>query len=122
LLSVVGIIYIAMFITQCKNDTNTPDTSEMTLTVTAERFEKDLFTIDNHNPGKGISAIKKKYGNFFNLYTNQITAIGSTDSVLMTERLLGFINDSNFRIIYNDCEKLYSDFSRQNSALTEAFR
>jgi hypothetical protein len=122
LLGLSGLIYITLFISGCWSDSEKPDTSKMSLIINADRFEKDLFSIDSKNPGGGISAIRKKYGNFFNLYTNQITSLGSPDSVLMAEKIVSFISDSNFYTIYTDCEKLYNDFSEKNAELTEAFR
>ncbi len=114
--------YILLCISGCKQENDIPDVSSMSLTINAERFEKDLFGINAAEPAQGVEALKNKYGNFFNLFSYQITSIGSPDSALMAGHLLSFITDTNFRSIYNDCEKQYGDFSEKNAGLTKAFR
>ena len=121
-LSFAGLIYVSLCISGCKQEGDRPDISGMSLNINADRFEKDLFGIDTLNTGEGIRFLKKKYGNFFNLFAHQITAIGTPDSIQMAERFNSFINDSGFRTIYRDCEKLYNDFSEKNKAFTNAFR
>ena len=82
-------------------------------------FEKDLFSIDTQNPGDGISALKKKYGNFFNLFAD------SDHFNRFTGFCVNGLNDlfHSLRIQISvpfiiDCEKLYADFSEKNKALT----
>ena len=116
------IIYIALFIAGCRQNDNRPDISGMSLKIHANRFEKDLFAIDDNNVSEGIRLMKKKYGNFFNLFAYQITSLGTPDSVLMIEHFRSFISDTNFRHIYLDCEKMYGDFSKQDAEFTNAFR
>ena len=115
-------VIILTCISGCSKDSDKPDISEIQLTVNADRFERDLFNLNSKPEGKGIVFLKEKYGNFFNLFAYQITSLGSGDSVLIEERFRSFINDSNFRAIYNDCEKLFGNFDEKNEDLTKAFR
>ncbi len=117
-----GLIYMVLFITGCKHVNDRPDISTITFEIKAHRFEKDMFGLDSLNFEKEFNNLKMKYGNFFNLFSFQITSIGSPDSSLMIDHYRSFINDSNFRNIYLDCEKLYGNFNKKNADFTEAFR
>ena len=117
---IIALTFILSCLISCNRDVDKPDISTINLSINADRFEKDLFGL-NSNSG-GINFLKNKYGNFFNLFAYQITSLGSGDSVLVEERFRSFISDSNFRAIYNDCEKLYVDFNEKNEDLSKAFR
>jgi gliding motility-associated lipoprotein GldB len=116
------IIYILLFIHGCKCKNDKPDIDGISLNIQLNRFEKDLFSIDTVNIIQSISLLLNKYGNFFNLFAFQITALGSSDSILMAEHFRNFVTDSNFRAIYQDCNKLFSDFSDKEKELTKAFQ
>ncbi len=107
-------------ISGCIGDKNKPDVSDISLEIKADRFEQDLF--DAGSPDGKVGFLKNKYGNFFDLFVYQITSLGSPDSALTEQRINEFINDTNFRGIYNDCEKLFGDFTKENEQLTGAFK
>jgi hypothetical protein len=113
---------LVMSIWACKNGKNEADISGITLNIRADRFEKDLFELDSLHKNNELKFLKDKYGNFFNLFAFQITSLGSADSILMLQRIEEFINDTNFKRIYNDCENLFGDFSEENTKLSKAFR
>ena len=115
-------IFLYIFWEGCKPEKKGPDISGISLSINADRFEKDLFNTDSIHSDQGLGYLKNKYGNFFNLFAFQITSLGSQDSILMAEKFSSFINDSNFRNIYKDCENIYGDFSTKNAGLTKAFR
>lgn len=116
------LFYMMLLITGCQCNSDRPDVSNQSLLVNADRFEKDLFGIDGKNASGEIEKLNKKYGDFFNLFAFQITSLGSRDSALMTENFVNFVTDSNFRSVYDDCEKLYENFQGYNEKLTQAFR
>ncbi len=109
-----------LFISGCKSDK--PDISEIPVNITTERFEQDLFGDNSQMIGEKIHALKKKYDGFLDLYLFQITTIGSPDSSLMNDRLAGFISDTNFRNIYNECEKRFKSFTETEKGLADAFK
>ncbi len=120
--SILLTIFLLTGIGGCKSKKEGPEVSDIQLNIKAERFEQDLFSFDTAPKGDKTRFLKNKYGNFFDLYVYQITTLGSPDSVLMSQHINDFINDTNFRSIYNDCEKMYGDFNEQNAGLTSAFK
>jgi hypothetical protein len=99
-----------------------PDVSGVPVTIQADRFEKDLFSIDTGDISVGLAGLKGKYGSFSDLFLYQVTTIGSKDTALMYDRLRGFITDSNFLAIYHDCEEAFGNFDRKDEEFTKAFR
>lgn len=116
------VIYTVMLITACTSKTKHPDVSALSTTVKVERFEVDLFSMDTLHPATAIAQLKAKYGDFFDLYMFRITSLGSPDSILLQQRLLSFIKDTNFRAVAGDCAKTFGDFSQQKEELTTAFK
>ena len=116
------VIYSMMFITSCSLDTKKPNVSEITVDLTVNRFENDLFEMDIMHPDMSISTLKQKYGDFFDLYMFQITSLGVQDSILMRDRIMSFVQDTNFRAVYRDCKKEFGDFAVETKALKNAFQ
>jgi hypothetical protein len=117
-----AIIYMLLFISSCKTDSNKPDVSAIPVTVKIDRFEKDLFALDPADLPTGISRLKNKYGDFLNLFLYQVTAIGSRDSALLYDHLNGFLSDTNFLAISRDCDKMYPSLNDKEEEFTKAFR
>lgn len=116
-----ALIYIVLFITSCYPD-DTPDISDIAVTVNVDRFEQDLFSINPADIPGGLNLMQNKYGNFLNLFLFRVTGIGSKDTALMNDRLKGFLTDTNFVAIFRDSEKMYASFGNKEKEFTEAFR
>ena len=119
---IVLVIYTMVLITSCKQHSKTPDVTSVPVELTLNRFEIDLFQIDIHQPAESIAKLKAKYGHFFDLYLFQITSLGSAESSIIQERLLSFVQDTNFRKVFIDCQKTFGDFSGEKIGLTKAFQ
>jgi len=112
-----------MLITAChrgKEEKKRVDVSQIQLTIKADRFEEDIFNLCNQ-PGF-IGRLKSKYGNFFDLYCNNLTSIFTLDTLLLKERLRAFTSDSGIVVLYKESQRLYKDFSPVEKELTDAFR
>lgn len=118
----LSLIYILMLISACTNNTPRPDVSSFSNELKVERFEADLFGMDTLHPAEAIAKLKAQYGNFFDLYMFRITSLGSRDSLLMQQRILSFVTDTNFRNVANDISKTFGDFSEEKEQLTQAFK
>ncbi len=119
--SILTIIYIIMF-TSCTQNTPKPDVSAFSTELKVQRFESDLFGMDTLLPAEAITKLKTEYGDFFNLYMFRITSLGAQDSLLMQQRILSFITDTNFRNVAMEIKKTFGDFSEEKEALTQAFK
>ena len=115
-------IYMFVFITSCSNDVKKPDVSTVPVELKVQRFENDLFALDTLHPDVSIAGLRKSYGSFYDLFMYRITTLGTRDSLLTQEHLLSFVKDTNFRNIYNECEKQFGTFESQKAELAQAFK
>ena len=116
------ISYTMILLNGCTCNNQKPDISNINLTINADRFERDLFGIDVQNAQTGVERLSRKYGNFFNLFSYQVTTLGSKDSIQLVKNYVSFLSDTNFRNIYTDCETQFGDFAKYNDELTSSFR
>src|SRR6185503_2495746 len=111
------LMYTTLLITGCSQEHKHIDVSGIPVTIKAERFEKDLVThVDN------IAYLRSRYTGFFELFTNQLVQMGTTDTLLLKSRLIDFVGDSDIVNIYSDVEKMYTDLSLTDEQLTDGFR
>lgn len=111
------VFYIFLFVISCNRDKKGVDVSEINLSVTADRFEQDL--ADNI---QNISFLRQKYGSFFDLFTYQLIQMGAPDTNLLKSRLSDFVHDPDITNILSDTKGMYTDISKLNRELTDAFR
>jgi gliding motility-associated lipoprotein GldB len=109
----VSIIHIQ----SCKTDNKTADVSEISVSLSAQRFEVDLATHTDD-----VSFLQNRYGSFFDLFVHQIVPFRFTDSSSLKPMLKDFVNDADIKNIYADAQTIYSDFSLQDKKISEAFR
>lgn len=78
--------------------------------IEAKRFERDLFS-DSLLHGSRQAFLRAKYGSYFDLFVWQLTRLGDPDSIRLEQNLTEFVSDTNFRSVYQACEKEFPDFS-----------
>jgi hypothetical protein len=83
-------IYTILFISGCTCNPPEADVSSMHIDKVIQRFDSDIFT-----HGNDINVLKKKYGNFFNRYVNDIVRI-NRDSAAFAADFRHFLADPDF--------------------------
>lgn len=89
---------------QAGNSRNRPDdkiNKKDNIQLVFERFEKDLFQVTKESFKEDTARLRKKYGNFLEIYAKNITRLGGIKSPMFKESLLGFINNPDIRSLYN---------------------
>ena len=115
------VIYTIVLISGCDQNTQKPEISAVTTELKLQRFEADLFGMDVTQPATAISKLKAEYGDFFDLYMFRITSLGTPDSIMMQERIVSFVSDTNFRAVAEDIRKTFGDFEAEKEQLSQAF-
>ena len=111
-------VYTLMLISSCKQNSNQVDVAGISLEVSAERFDQDLFS----TKGETVSFLKNKYGNFFDLFCFKLTETGSADTLILKKRLRDFTSDADLVEIFSSSGKFYHDLTPVNLQLTDAFK
>ncbi len=121
-LAALLVIYTIVLISACDRNSQKPDISTVSTELKFQRFESDLFGIDINHPAEEISKLRATYGDFFDLYMFRVTTLGSNDSLLMQQRIVSFVSDTNFRAVAADINKTFGDFAAEKEKLTQAFK
>lgn len=90
--------------------------------ISIHRFDRDVFALDTNNIASGIPNLEKKYGSFFNLYTQHIMQLGSIDSASFIPTFRLFLTDSVFRNVYQESLTVFDDVSEIEKKITVAFQ
>jgi len=62
-----------------------------------QRFEQDLFDIPTDSIWQYVPMMEEKYGNFFELFNQQIIRIGGTNQINYNEKLASFLTDPDIQ-------------------------
>ena len=120
-----GILSIVLFYHSCTcSNRNTKEENgkkiEKTL-IKIHRFEKDLFSINLDSVSSSISKLRKKYGEFFDIYNYKIIQLGSFKDPKYPEELKQFITDYYMTLDYNRVMEVFPDVKDIQKELNLAF-
>jgi len=113
---------IALGISGCRNMPLDVDISEIDLNIELERFDRDLFEMDQNNMDAGISNMYSKYGDFFDVFNVHVINIGLASSRRYSSYLSMFINDPLNREVYEYTNSIFSTTADIESHLSNGFR
>jgi hypothetical protein len=123
-----SLIKIALFsvllvplLTSCKKNHYRINTSSIDVRVEIRRLEKDLFTLNPESVNAALPDLKKKYGEFLQLFSYVINT-GDINDPSFGDFLLRFCTDKLNNEVYASVMKQYSDISGIERDLREAFR
>jgi len=114
------VCFLSGIINSCKNK-SAPDISEIITELKINRLEKDLFSASSDNLDSHISFLKKKYGQFFDLYNHRIITIGGSEKKEYPDNLNQFLNDDVIKQIYNESIEIFPELENIREDLDLAF-
>jgi gliding motility-associated lipoprotein GldB len=107
----------------CNNGKKLPDVSNIPMSVSLNRFDSALFTIDTNNVREGISHLYNKYPVFLPIYITDIMNLGAfKDSVNVPSQLRMFLTTPDFIKLEAAVQEKYKDPAAVTRQLEEAFR
>lgn len=111
IISVLSIFFLSFFIQACEPTSKKLGKSKSASDVDIEikRFEKDLFYMNQEQIDTNILFLKKKYGEFYNVYFLQIMGLGTDKNSGFKYILSDFINNTDFKTLVKDCDSIYNE-------------
>lgn len=111
-----------LFFIACHSSKQTPDISEIDVSLKLRRFEQDFFTIDSNRSMEGLQKLRVQYPDFLPLFTENILGVGpfSDTNQLLARGTQRFLHIS--QSLYDTVQIVFNDFSAQEKELTTAFR
>ncbi len=117
----VFILFMGVLLSGCRRNPADVDVSDIDVTVTIRRFEKDLFTPPPDSVIAHVPQLQKEYGIFFKRFVRLLN-IGRPGTVMFNELLKVFLSDNLNREVYQKVLNVYPDLHGLEEALTGAFR
>ena len=122
------LLVVLTFFAGCKSEKrdDLPDVSSISpIKLKIRRFEQDLFKLDTLKIASELPFLKSKYGEFANIFFDQI--LNSTSAELAPQGeaayVKGFITHPAVRKLYDTCQILYPQLPETTiSQLEEAMR
>jgi hypothetical protein len=90
--------------------------------LSIQRFEKDLFSLDFEQIRDTLPYLKKKYGEFLDIFDYKVVRIGSTDNPSYPDLLKGFITDYYMYEDYMKVSKTFPNLNDLQTTLTRSFK
>jgi len=109
-------------VTGCNRNPLDVDISGIDANVKLERFERDLFEMDQDTMNSAIGALYRSYGDFFDVFNVHVISIGLASSRRYPSYLSMFINDPTNREVYDYTEGVFKSTTDIESGLTNGFR
>lgn len=119
---VILLITFSLFTVSCKRNKFDVNVSNIKVNLQINRFDKELFSINNDSLDYYIPKLGKKYGNFFRLFNYKIINIGGTNNRNYSEYLQDFLTDFTITQVYKKTEKTFPNIDFIKDDLTKAFK
>ena len=104
-------------ISSCSHSKKDVDVSDVKINFQFHRFEQDLFAMDKNAIATELPQMRKKYGNFFERFNENMIQIGNSSRADYPVNISNFLNDAAIIAVYKDVQKEYSN----TDALQEDF-
>lgn len=98
------------------------DVSHINITVTVDRFDKELQQVREGDPYPKLETINKKYNEFFDVYNSDIIGIGGFENSSYLTYLETFLNDYSVKQATKEVSVVFKDMSTIETDLTSGFK
>lgn len=124
--SALKVICVLVLISSCRSCENDPridvDISEIPFEVKIQRLDKDVFEKNPDSLLPKITALRKQYGAFFDVYCRDIINMQSANDTALAVGLKNFVTNPDISEIYKETQKIYPELSFLENDLTDAFK
>lgn len=121
-LSFISLSFILLLLACGDDNPLKVDTSNITLELKVNRFEKEFFEADKYKLKELNQRWIQQYGILYESFVYDMLNEGSVHEPMIVYRLERFLNDSGMQNLYHEIDSTFSDFSSYKTDLTEAFK
>lgn len=113
---------IALMVAGCRSNPLDVDISGVDVNIELERFDRDLFEMDQDTMDGAIGALYKCYDDFFDVFNVHVINIGQASSRRYSSYLSMFINDPTNREVFEYTNQIFASTTEIEAGLTSGFR
>lgn len=105
----------------CQRNARYKKFTDKKIELSVERLETKMFSADPAHSDSLADIMKQQFGVFFDLYTRQITNIGSIHHPFFYQSFQSFITDYHNYQIYSRVREVFPDLGKLTKDLNQAF-
>jgi len=113
---------IAMVAAGCRSNPLDVDISGIHANIELERFDRDLFEMDQDTMDGAIGALYRRYDDFYDVFNVHVINIGQASSRRYASYLSMFINDPTNREVFEYTNQIFDSATEIEAGLTNGFR
>jgi hypothetical protein len=119
-LIIAGLLFFSVFVS-CNNSDKIPDVSNIKITLTTQRFERELFALDSVGFAANLDKLIAKYPSFGE---NYIYRIMGADPKWSGDTVATYIHNftNAYRSIFDSCQVVFKDFTPYENDIKKAFQ
>ena len=116
------LFFVLFTLNSCNNNPYYIDVSHINIELHWNRFEMDLFQLNEVNFDEKNAIISKQYSDFYHLFTRNIINIGDVNNLAFEQNLLSFIKDPSINEVYQLTVEKYGDITDIKDELKQGFK
>lgn len=120
--TLIFITGIALLLCGCRHNSLEVDISGIDLKMKLERFDRDLFDMDQGAMNSSIDKLYRQYDDFFDVFNVHVISIGQASSRSYSSYLSMFINDPTNREVYDYTNEVFASTAKIEDELSDGFR
>ncbi|MEJ7778282.1 MAG: gliding motility lipoprotein GldB [Daejeonella sp.] len=118
----IYLFFFICFVAVSCNNKKGPDVSHIKLTISIERFDKELDSLKPSNLASKTSQLRKEYTWFYDDYMEQMIKAGPASDPAYLNNLAAILQNEDYLELKSSVEKSFPDMKTQQNELTEAFK
>lgn len=109
-----------LFITSCEESRWDVDVSDVVYNDRIQRLDEAVFDLGSEE--NGLIKLRDVYGEFLDIYLEEIMRVGPVDNPMTGPLLSQFTSDPNWRVLQNDIEKIHPNMDVESKSLGLALK
>jgi hypothetical protein len=120
--TLAGVMLVTLTLSSCFQKEKGPNVDKVDVKLDFRRFDQELMMLDMTKIKDTLPVMQKRYGSFFEIFNNQIIAIGSSYDPGYPTFLNRFITDYTVTTVYQEVKKKFTNLDSLKNRLTVGFK
>ena len=115
-------IAASALLTACNRPKRAADIDNIDLSVTIERFDSALWTMDRHNLAEAVVRLDSAFPDITPVYLEHVVEFGAVGDTITVHNLQKFFADTAVAQLYTETQARFANLGDYEKTLTDAFK
>ena len=115
-------IAASALLTACNRPKRAADIDNIDLSVTIERFDSALWTMDRHNLAEAVVRLDSAFPDITPVYLEHVVEFGAVGDTITVNNLQKFFADTAVAQLYTETQARFANLGDYEKTLTDAFK